>query len=223
MADAASIRAALDEVNPSAVILTAAIADIDRCQNEQPLAEQVNFHGPCHLARECARRGIRLVFTSTGAVFDGAAPPYHEDSLPTPVSFYGQTKARAEAAIAEILPTAAIVRFSWVLGQAFTAGTNSFVTKFPETLRARQTVRAPTYEFRNPIDVATLADVLLMLAMSDARGIFHIGSADKMSRYELSRALAVELGMPEAQDLILPLAEPTPGRAPARPRRFPGL
>ena len=41
--------------------------------------------------------GARLLFTSTDAVFDGTLAAYAEDATPTPVNFYGQTKARAEA------------------------------------------------------------------------------------------------------------------------------
>ncbi len=104
VSSADSVRAAFDQVRPDAVILTAALADIDRCEREQEFAEQVNFHGPCHVARECERRNARLLFTSTDAVFDGKLAVYPEDATPTPVNFYGKTKARAEAAILEILP-----------------------------------------------------------------------------------------------------------------------
>jgi dTDP-4-dehydrorhamnose reductase len=207
-----SVRAAFDAVRPDAVILTAAMADIDRCEQEQVLAEQVNYFGPLHVARECQRLGARLLFTSTDAVFDGTLAAYPEDSQPTPVNFYGRTKARAEAVIQELLPTAVIVRFSLVLGLSPTPGNNSYVNKLADTLRAGREVRSPSYEFRNPIDVGTLAPLLVKLLRHDAAGIFHIGSSDKMSRYELARRLAVELGAPP--ELVRPQTEPIAGRAP---------
>ncbi|WP_158750380.1 sugar nucleotide-binding protein [Acidobacterium sp. S8] len=68
VAEAASVRAAIDEVQPDAVLLLAAISDIDRCQREPELATAVNLHGAEHIANACACNGARLLFTSTGAV-----------------------------------------------------------------------------------------------------------------------------------------------------------
>jgi dTDP-4-dehydrorhamnose reductase len=212
LTNAESIRAAFEHARPAAVILTAALADIDRCEREQDLAEAVNYQGPVHVARECQRRGARLLFISTDAVFDGTLREYPENATPTPVNFYGRTKARAEAAIQELLPTATIVRCSLVLGFATIPGTNSYLDKLADTLRSGRVVRVPTAEYRNPIDVGTLAGLLVELAGRDAPGIFHVGSSDKMSRYELAQAIARELGT--SPELVEPQTEPVPGRAP---------
>jgi dTDP-4-dehydrorhamnose reductase len=216
------LRAAFDVARPSAVILTAAMADIDRCEREPELTLQVNHRGAVAVAQECARIGARLVFTSTDAVFDGLAPPYAEDAAPTPVNLYGRTKAAAEAGIRQVLPGAVIVRPSLVLGfsagasatnNSASSGNNSYLDKFAANVRAGKSVVTPTGELRNPIDVGTFTRALLQLAArSDAQGVFHIGASDKMSRYELARGLAAELGC--SPDLVLPLAEIPPGRAP---------
>jgi dTDP-4-dehydrorhamnose reductase len=206
-----SVEAAFDAVRPEVVILTAAMADIDRCEREQELAEQVNFQGPVHVAGACRQFGARLLFTSSDAVFDGTAAAYAEHATPTPVNFYGQTKARAEAAIRDLVPTATIVRVSLVLGRSQILGTNSYVDKLAATLHAGQTVRAPTFEFRNPIDVGTLASILVELAGREAAGIFHVGASDKMSRYELARRLARALGA--SPGMVEPQDEPIAGRA----------
>ena len=105
-----SIAAAFAAARPELVVLTAALADIDRCQREQELAERINYLGPLHVARACARHNARLLFTSTDAVFDGTKGFYREDDSPTPANFYGETKARAEAAVLDVLPVAAVVR-----------------------------------------------------------------------------------------------------------------
>src|SRR5262245_20313005 len=47
------LRAAFDQARPSAVILTAAMADIDRCERERDLTDLVNHQGPVAVAREC--------------------------------------------------------------------------------------------------------------------------------------------------------------------------
>ncbi len=210
--DSDSVQAAFDIAQPDVVILTAAISDIDRCEREPELAESVNAVGPKYVARACAAAGARLLFTSTGAVFDGTRPGYAEDAQPTPLHQYGRTKVRAEARIAELLPSAAIIRFSLALGLAAREGTNSYVNKLRDALQAGRTVEAPTFEYRNPIDAVTLASELLKLAtLRDATGIFHVGASDKMSRYELAQRLAVALDC--SAELVQPRHEPDPGRA----------
>jgi dTDP-4-dehydrorhamnose reductase len=211
--DPDSVRAAFERARPELVTHLAALSDIDRCQRERQLAERINHHGAVHVAQECARTGARLLYTSSDAVFDGSQGIYYEDDRPTPANWYGQTKARAEQAIAEVLPSAAIVRVSLVLGRSALPGGNSYLEKVIGNLRSGNSIISPTYEFRNPIDVGTLCEFLLELtARRDATGIFHIGASDKRSRYDLARAIAVGVGADPA--LIVAQEAPVPGRAP---------
>lgn len=213
IADAASVRAAFGRARPDFVTHLAALSDIDRCERERDLAERINVQGAIHVATACAECGARMLFTSTGAVFDGTKGIYHEDDPPTPPNWYGKTKARAEKAIVELLPAATIVRFSLVLGRSALGRGNSYLEKVIGNLRAGKNIVSPTYEFRNPIDVDTLCRYLLELTpRADATGIFHVGAIDKMSRYELARAIAERLGADAA--LIVPQDAAIPGRAP---------
>mgnify|MGYP001175600415 CR=1 FL=1 len=211
--DAASVSKAIDQSRPDVVVLLAALSDIDRCERERELAERINFFGAQNVARECAGRGLRLLYTSTDAVFDGTKHIYYEHDEPTPLNWYGQTKARAERAVVELTPSAAIVRLSLVLGRGAGSPGNSYLEKVIGNLKAGNQIVTPTFEFRNPIDVGTLCEFLLELVpRRDASGIFHIGASDKMARYDLARAIAVFLGFDAS--LIVPQHEPSPDRAP---------
>ncbi len=211
--DRPSVLEAFDRVRPQFVTHLAALSDIDRCERERDLAERINLQGTIHVAECCARSGARMLFTSTDAVFDGTKGIYHEEDPPTPPNWYGQTKARAEKAVAELLPSATIVRLSLVLGRSALGRGNSYLEKVTANLQAGNQIVSPTYEFRNPIDVGTLCAYLLELSSNpDARGIFHVGASDKMSRYELARAIATRLGAEPS--LIVPQDSAVPGRAP---------
>jgi dTDP-4-dehydrorhamnose reductase len=211
--DNKSVQLAFEALQPDAVILLAAIADIDRCQREQERAERINVDGALHVAQACANTNARLVFSSTGAVFDGLKHGYVEEDLPTPVSFYGETKVRAEAGVQKILPAAAIIRISLVLGFSRRPGTNSTLDRLRSQLEAGTSVAAPLEEYRNPIDTGTLNEFLLDLAgRSQATGVFNLGSADPISRYDLMRRLARSWNCLES--LVQPSMESHPGRAP---------
>lgn len=211
--DPASVARAFEQARPDYVTLLAAMSDIDRAERERDLAEAINYHGAVNVACQCAERRIRMLFTSTDAVFDGTLGIYHELDPPTPLNWYGQTKARAERAVAELLPQSQIVRLSLVLGTSALSGGNSYLEKVRTNLAAGHPIVSPTFEYRNPIDVDTLCEFLLELTpQADATGIFHIGASDKMSRYDLARGIAQRLGA--NVDLIVPQQQPVPGRAP---------
>lgn len=211
--DPANVQQAFDRVRPDYVTHLAAMSDIDRAERERDVAEAINYRGAVNVARQCAERGIRMLYTSTDAVFDGTLGIYHEDDPPTPLNWYGQTKARAERTIAELLPSAQIVRLSLVLGEGALPGGNSYLEKVKGNLTAGNPIISPTFEYRNPIDVGTLCEFLLELTPNaEATGIFHIGASDKISRYDLARGIARSLGADV--NLIVAQQEPVPGRAP---------
>ena len=210
--NAAACAAAVEEARPAWVFLLAAISDIDRCQREPALAEAVNVRGAENVARACLQMGARLLFTSSGAVFDGTESGYIETDPVSPVSCYGKAKARAEQIVAGLVPDALIVRLSLVLGLARTARTNALLDKLLAAWQAGSPVAAPADEYRNAIDAGTLAKLLLELAAGGARGIYHAGSANALSRFDIARSLALQSGY--AADLVQPMPDPPPERAP---------
>ncbi len=211
--DQHQVEIVLRDQRPDQVLLLSAISDIDRCEREPEQAIAINLHGPEHVANTCAQMGARLLFTSTGAVFDGKKIGYRESDPVSPLSVYAKTKADAEQAILAIMPTAIVVRVSLVLGRAARAGTNSLVDSLIRRWSAGEVVRAATHEFRNPIDALTLSTWFLELfANPNAAGILHTGASEAASRYQIASALATQLGIPPA--LVAPEDQPPPGRAP---------
>jgi len=209
----ASVEAGFRTASPDAVVLLAAISDIDACEERPELAEEINVRGTARVVEACARAGARLVFTSSAAVFDGTRHGYRESDALTPLSVYGRTKARAESLVREALPAAIVLRMALVVGFAQDHGTNAMLNRFGETLRAGQTVALPDFEFRNPIDAGTLSDFMLeLLSRPDASGIFHVGASAPISRFDLGVRLAEKLSLPRG--LVTVQTAPKPGRAP---------
>jgi len=204
------------DVRPSAVIHTAAIADIDFCQANQELARAVNVEFTRILAHLCAESGARLVFCSTDTIFDGEHAPYEEEDVPWPVNFYAETKVRAERCVSDSGAAVVIARLSLVVGLPLLGAGNSFLARMIATLKAGRTVGTSAEDIRTPVDVITVGKALLELAAGAHNGIFHIAGSSRVSRLELNRMIAARFGF--SQDLLV--AQPAnaiPGRAP-RPR-----
>jgi dTDP-4-dehydrorhamnose reductase len=207
-----SVESSMAFAGPDIVVLTAALADIDRCEKDPDLARAVNVGGVKNVAEACARRGVRMLFTSSGAVFDGEAEHYAESDTPNPISVYGKTKAEAEQVVRDMMPRAVIVRFSMGLGYSLSGGTNALLDKLQAAFREGKRIFAPASEYRNAIDADTLTRWMLDLcAAPEARGTFHLGSADALSRYEIVGRLAEAMGY--SKELVT-AQDAAPERAP---------
>ncbi len=213
VSDAASVNRAFDEVRPDTVALLAAVADIDVCEASPELAYATNTRGVENVAQACARSGTRLLFTSTGAVFDGKKHGYTEEDTVTPVSVYGKTKVEAERVVASVLPNAVILRFSLALGFTGNHGTNALLDKLVRSWKSGEALSFSTKESRNPIDVGSLAKIITeLLANEKVSGVYHTGSSDSVTRYELAKRLAARAGV--STELVRPQDAAVPGRAP---------
>lgn len=210
--DASSVNRAFNLVRPDAVILLAAMSDIDRCESNPTEAFSVNAHGVEHVANACARTNARFLFTSSAAVFDGKKHGYHEDDPVSPLSVYGETKVWAERAVQALTPSAVVLRFALVVGAAHRCGTNAMLDKLIAKWKAGETTFFPQREVRNPIDAPSLASIMAgMIADNDAYGLYHAGALDSLSRYELGKRLAIRGGF--STDLVKPQDTAIAGRA----------
>lgn len=214
--DEAARRAALETIEPTAVIHAAAIADIDYCEHHQDEARRVNTELTAQLAANCRELGAKLVFCSSDTVFDGEKGDYAETDLPYPVNVYGRTKVDAEHAVLAASPTHMVARVALVMGLPHIGTGNSFLSRWLPDLRAGCPIGVPDNELRTPIDVVTLGHALLELAANKAGGIVHLSGNDKVNRHQLAQRVAARLGFDPAL-VHVNNPETIPGRA-ARPR-----
>lgn len=192
------LRQAFHEVQPAAVIHTAAIADIDYCQSHQEEAEAVNVGVTKHLTELCRQHGTKMVFCSTDTVFGGKQGPYVEEDAPHPVNYYAETKVRAEQILKRELDNMVIARLALVVGFPMIGAGNSFLARMVASFQQNIPVLTPVNEIRTPIDVVTLGRALLELASSDFTGIIHLAGNTRLNRYELALQIASLLDFPQA-------------------------
>lgn len=194
--DKDQVEKVISEVKPDAAVNVAAIADIDKAEQDKVLAWKVNVDGARNIAESCEKHGIKYVFFSSDAVFDGEGADYKEADQPSPVNYYGYTKLEAEKAVLAAHPGAAVIRISLVIGLPVTGG-NSFFGGLQNKLKEGIEILCPVEEIRTPVDVLTLSESVLELAENDYAGILHIGATDSINRYELTRKAAMMMGFSE--------------------------
>ncbi|MDX9972624.1 MAG: SDR family oxidoreductase [FCB group bacterium] len=214
--DAPSLEEAFRTIRPEAVIHTAAMADIDKCEAEKELARRVNAGFTRDLARLSVEGGARLIYVSTDNVFDGFRGQYTEEDTPGPVNFYGVTKMEGEEAVLEALPrTGVVVRTSLVMGLPVLGKGNSFLSRMMKSWEDGKPVGVPANETRTPIDIITLGQALIELVDNPVVGYLHTSGNETVNRLDMVQRIAAHLGY--GADMVY-ANDPTviPGRA-ARP------
>lgn len=209
-----SLPIALEAARPEAVVHCAALADADRCEADPELAERLNASAPFALSRACHRLGVRLIAISTDLVFAGDRMFADESHAPEPRLVYGRSKLAGERAVLAECPDAAIVRVALVHGRGH--GSRPTATEaIAWSLRAGRTIRLFIDQHRTPIDPESVSQALQRLLMGTQRGLFHLGGAERLSRYELGVRVARVLRLPDS--LIEPVRQADRPHGVARP------
>jgi len=177
------VHGAVEQAKPDWIVLAAAYTDVDGCEINPTLATSVNTQAAINVANAAADAGARMLFVSTDYVFDGKkTSPYEVNEEPNPINVYGKSKADAEVGMVGILPDCCILRTSWLFGPGGKC--------FPDTILKLAASRSeidvvndqrgcPTYTF-------DLADAIIKLCRSSARGIVHCTNSGECSWYEFA-------------------------------------
>ena len=203
-------------VEPDWVIHTAALTDVDRCETEPALAREVNLVTVVNLVAACRKVSAGLVQMSTDYVFDGRDGPYSEEDVPRPLSHYGRLKLESEQRVLENLSQAFVLRTLWLYGHA--PGVRRNLVTWPlEAFAADRELHIVDDQWGNPTAVDDAARALIDLCRGNGSGLFHMGGADFMTRFELVGRLAQVFGFREAR--IKAVRTAAKGQAAPRPPR----
>jgi dTDP-4-dehydrorhamnose reductase len=212
LTDFQALQSLFQQIQPDAVIHTAAQSSPNLCQTQPEASYAINVAASINLAELCANAAIPYVFTSTDLVFDGRNAPYRESDRVCPVNRYGEHKVAAEQGILAHYPAAAVCRMPLMFGAAPTAP--SFIQPFIQQLRSHQILKLFTDEIRTPVGGFTAAQGLL-LALEKVQGIIHLGGKERISRYDFGQLMVEILELPGEKILPcrqadVPMAAPRP-------------
>lgn len=186
----------LRRLHPELVVHAAAISQPDRCEKGPEEARKVIVEGTRHVARAARRVGCRLVHISTDLVFDGKRGNYTEEDPVAGINVYSSAKIEAEAVVRSIMPAAVILRVSILYGVGNPAHPG-FMDTVILSWRSGRPMRFYTDQIRTPTFAPQVAEaVRLILDRRDVRGTFHLGGADRLSRYDFAVLLAGRIGAP---------------------------
>ena len=197
LTDFSELKKLFQEIQPSAVIHTAAQSQPNYCQTHPEESLLINVTASLNIAGLCADNSIKCVFTSTDLVFDGLKGFYKETDSVNPVNIYGEHKVMAENGMLKRYPQTAVCRMPLMFGSATPTAT-SFLQSFLKTLQEGKELKLFVDEFRTPVSGKTAAEGLL-LAIDKVEGIIHLGGKERISRYDFGRLLVEIFDIPSAK------------------------
>jgi dTDP-4-dehydrorhamnose reductase len=191
--DRALLRRCFEHAKPDAVLHLGAISSPNSCELQPDLSYRVNVMGSVALAEICAKKAIPLVFASTDLVFGGKNAPYTEDAAPDPICTYGKHKAQAEREVLSLIPDAAVARLPLMYG--LPGWGSNFLANWLHALRNNMEIKCFSDEYRTATSGRAAAEGLFLLLDKQAKGIFHLGGGERLSRYEFALKMAAIFGL----------------------------
>ncbi len=201
---------------PTHVIHTAAITNVDYCEEHNDECQIMNVDATKLLLRVSIQYDAHFQLLSTDFVFDGEKGNYKEEDIVNPLSVYAKSKVDAENVLqTSMTDNWSIVRTIIVYGEGNNLSRTNIVLWAKEALKTGNEITIVDDQFRAPTWAEDLAWGCLEIVLRNKKGVFHISGPETMSVIDLVYRIADFYGLPKNQ--IKPIRSTTLNQAAKRP------
>ena len=183
------LRACISEIQPSFIINTAAMTNVDICEVKPKECNQLNVEAVKYLTLICTELKIHLIQISTDFIFDGLDGIYKETDPPNPLSIYGNSKLKAEQIVINSQVNFTILRTILVYGKVNRSKRSNIVLWVKEMLENNKEISIVSDQFRMPTYVEDLATACKLVLDKEAKGVYHISSNELLSVFEIANQI----------------------------------
>ena len=206
-----SVRAAVVEFHPDAIVHSAAWTAVDACEGDPDRAFAVNAMGTRFIVEASRFVDAAVHYISTDYVFDGTKDSaYLEWDQTNPQSVYGASKLAGER---ELGDNSSIIRTSWICGFH---GPN-MVKTILRIAAENDTLSFVDDQRGCPTFADDLGAMIAQLVVERRTGIFHVTNAGPVSWYEFAREVLLASGQDPERVLPVATADLQPPRPAPRP------
>jgi len=182
---------------PDAIINTAAVTNVDYCEQNKIHCDNVNVKAVDYLSKICAKKNIHLVHISSDFIFDGNKNDlYNENDKPNPISYYGLSKLKSEKILYDKKFNWTILRTIVVFGVAKNLKKTNIVLWAIDQLRNEKKIKIIDDEFRAPTLAEDLSEACINVIICKAYGIYNTSGPKVMSIYEIVVEIAKHFNFP---------------------------
>ncbi|MBI3237923.1 MAG: SDR family oxidoreductase [Flavobacteriia bacterium] len=181
---------------PTAVIHTAALTNVDYCEEHPEECFQVNAHATLILWEAAKIIGAHFQLVSTDFVFDGSTGNYAETDKVNPLSVYAFSKVAAENCLRDDdNRNWSIARTIIVYGTGNNLSRSNLILWALEALPKGEPMKLVNDQFRAPTWADDLAYGCVEIVKRQQTGIFHFSGPETLAIDQLVKRVAAYLGI----------------------------
>ncbi|HHB78695.1 MAG TPA: dTDP-4-dehydrorhamnose reductase [Saprospiraceae bacterium] len=218
--DSVAIHDYFDDFRPDYVFNCAAFTAVDKAEEAVDIALKVNALGAEILAKAAQKYQSKMFHISTDYVYDSSQnTPYIEGDSAHPGGIYAITKYLGDKAVLDALPSAIILRTSWV----YSSYGHNFVKSMQKFGQERDQLNIVYDQIGTPTYAHDLAKAMMDIAQkfenkeldaANINGVFHYSNEGVASWYDFAMAIFELDGITCDVRPILSKEYPTPARRP---------
>ena len=212
-----NLKQSILNIQPDFIINTAAMTQVDDCENNKDACDLLNVDVVKWLAEISDEIDAHLIHLSTDFIFDGKKGNYKETDKTNPLSYYGLSKLKSEQILTKSKINFTILRTILVYGKVFDMSRSNIVLWVRDMLLQEKEITIVDDQFRTPTYVEELALACKISMDKKATGIFHIASSELLSVYQIAQEIAETFGLNKA--LIKPISTSTLNQTAPRPAK----
>lgn len=184
------VRRFIQKNRINVLINCAAYTNVDKAEEEQELALQINSEAVKNLGELAQEFKISLIHISTDYVFDGDSEiPYQESDSTNPKNSYGVSKLKGEEALLSLnLPNTMIIRTAWLYG---VAGHN-FVKTILKLANEKDEINVVNDQIGSPTFALDLAKTILFCIpnlKNTKPEIYHFANRGQCSWFDFAKEI----------------------------------
>lgn len=210
-----NLKKTLQEIQPNFIINTAAMTQVDDCENQKEACDLLNVTVVKWLSEIATEINAHVIHISTDFIFDGKKGNYKETDEPNPLSYYGVSKLKSEEVLTNSKIDFTILRTILVYGKVFDMSRSNIVLWVKQMLEQNKEITIVDDQFRTPTYVADLAMSCKISMDKKATGIFNIASSKLLSVFEIAQQIADAFQLDKS--LIKPISTSTLNQTAPRP------
>jgi len=185
LSDLKNLERNISKIAPCLIINCAAYTAVDKAENENELANILNFKAVDLISKWSSNNNKKFIHVSTDYVFDGNSKiPLKEDAVTSPINFYGHTKLKGEIICLQNDINSIIIRTSWV----YSSFGNNFVKIMRNLMKKKDAISIVNDQLGSPTYAADLAEAISTIVNHNKwiPGLYHFSNEGEISWFDFA-------------------------------------
>jgi dTDP-4-dehydrorhamnose reductase len=200
--DITDVRAKILPFQPDIIIHSAAMTNVDLCEDDREAAIRVNVLGTHNMSLVAAALQAKVLYISSCGVYgDGKTEAYNELDATNPLTYHHYTKLVGEQRITDHNHRYLIVRTGWLFGGDKEQKKN-FVEARRKEAATSALMRSAGDKVGSPTYTVDLAQQLVVLLKADVFGTFNAVNTGQASRFDYVSEVVKLLGLSTPVEMV---------------------